>query len=209
MTEMYTKWRASLMTQEMASRSLLRSLGMKTSGEVCGKEPTRQLPETTLGIHKSTPKLIRGGCEKDHIVAPLQVACSSSKSKLISDPFFGFIPSSVPTSPHPPCHPLSSRSPSSLPLIHLAILNFISSHPPSQAPSHPVLPLPNRTSSPKPSHLIFYPSSHLISTFISSHQLRSSAIPSSILIPDPISSSSSSSSHFITYGDIRSGLGAV
>lgn len=29
------KWRASWMTLEMASRSLLRSLGLKTSGEVC------------------------------------------------------------------------------------------------------------------------------------------------------------------------------
>lgn len=36
------KWSASCMTLEMASRSLLRSLGMKTSGEVCHQTQNSQ-----------------------------------------------------------------------------------------------------------------------------------------------------------------------
>lgn len=55
MMEMYIKWSASWMTLEMASRSLLRSLGMKTSGEVCDQTQKTQLISFTAPTHTFIP----------------------------------------------------------------------------------------------------------------------------------------------------------
>lgn len=61
------KWLASLMTLEMASRSLLRSLGMKTSGEACQqrRKHGKQLRSDLQGNERIIQFIVI--CEEEYI----------------------------------------------------------------------------------------------------------------------------------------------